>query len=94
MMRFSKRSKRGGDYLESLIGKKIEHFAYPYGSYNKDCIKVLNKLNYKSAVTVKTGGINMSNNLFELRRMSIDKGKMNFIVESLTKVGVMKWFNR
>ena len=77
-----------------MIGKKIYHFAYPYGNYDKNCIKILKKLDYKSAVTVKPGGIDMSSNIFELRRMSIDKGKMNFVIESLTRTGVMKWFER
>lgn len=74
-------------YLEDLSGEKINHFAAPYGRYNEDTIKILNELNFDTAVTVKRGNILNSKSLLELNRISIDKGKMNFIIDYLTRFG-------
>ncbi len=32
--------------LEDIVGYKITHFSYPYGRYNKDTIKIIDKIGY------------------------------------------------
>jgi len=84
--------KKGNDILEDITNKEIKHFAYPRGKYNSNSLEVLKDLNMKTATTVKSGFI--SKNYLELNRMSVDKGKMNFIVNSLTKQGIERYFYR
>jgi peptidoglycan/xylan/chitin deacetylase (PgdA/CDA1 family) len=46
--------------LESKIGKKIDHFAYPFGSHNevrKEQMEIVSKLNFKTVVTTRMGNI-------------------------------------
>ena len=61
--------------LESLLGKKIDHFAYPNGDYNSNIIGQLKKAKYKSAVTVNHGFNDVkSNSKYEIKRIIVGKG--------------------
>lgn len=42
-------------YLESELGRDIQHFAYPFGSYNNSTKAILKKLNFKSACSSRKG---------------------------------------
>tara|TARA_B100000579_G_C22746006_1_gene811541 strand:- start:356 stop:1249 length:894 start_codon:yes stop_codon:yes gene_type:complete len=61
-------------FLEKIIKKKVDTFCYPYGgklSYNKNTLRVLKKLKFKSAFVVNYRDItknDIQNNLFELPR--------------------------
>lgn len=83
---------QGNNILKDILKKDIKHFAYPRGKYNDSSIEVLKALDMQTATTVKSGFV--SENYLELNRMSVDKGKMNFIINSLTKQGIMRYFNR
>lgn len=41
--------------LEQIIGKRIEHFAYPHGDFNDDTLSILKELGIKTAVKVNGG---------------------------------------
>jgi peptidoglycan/xylan/chitin deacetylase (PgdA/CDA1 family) len=60
--------------LEEITKKEVLIFAYPYGLkgyYNRDSIRLVQKEDYKCAVSLK-GGINtLKTNKFDLRRMGI-----------------------
>lgn len=58
--------------IEHNLNKKCLSFAYPWGSFNKNIIKILKELGFNSAVTVKYGFANKNSNLYELPRNSID----------------------
>lgn len=46
-------------------------FAYPFGQYNTDTIKILKELGFTSAVTTKTGYVNIGDDLYQLNRFGV-----------------------
>ena len=48
-------------FKKNKIFNKSLSVAYPYGSYNKDTIKLLKKYNIKFALTTKIGSVNTKN---------------------------------
>jgi peptidoglycan/xylan/chitin deacetylase (PgdA/CDA1 family) len=38
--------------LEALLGRPVEHFAYPYGDFTADTVRVVRDAGFRSAVTV------------------------------------------
>ena len=42
-------------FLEKKLGKKIKYFAYPYGSYTKNIVKIARKYGYKGLFTINYG---------------------------------------
>ena len=57
--------------LEKDFGVKINHFCYPYGSFNSTTEKIIKISGYKSAVTVTRGVETSDSNLFCLSRVFI-----------------------
>lgn len=74
-------------FLESLLDKEIEHFTFPYGDFNEDCIIELEKVGYKSSSNTIPRNINNFKkvDLFNLPRYVVknDFTKNNFL--SMTK---------
>ncbi len=54
--------------LEAITGKKITHFAYPFGLWNKEAIPELKKRGFKSAYILSTSRDEV-NPLFTIRRI-------------------------
>jgi len=55
-----KEIKEANEKIESKIGKKIEHFAYPFGSGNevgKKEIEIVKSFNFKTVTTTRRGNI-------------------------------------
>ncbi|MDO8495004.1 MAG: polysaccharide deacetylase family protein, partial [bacterium] len=63
--------------LENQLGKSLPIFAYPYGRYNREVIEILRNQGFEAAFTVKTGRVHPGDNLFLLKRNSIDS-KVSF----------------
>lgn len=59
--------------LEKLLGKTCTLFAYPYGNYNEETVSVLRELGFSAAVTVGEGTLLHGDDLFRLKRNSIDR---------------------
>ena len=57
--------------LEKEFGVKINHFCYPYGSFDDSTEKIVKIAGYKSAVTVSRGVETNISNLFRLSRVFI-----------------------
>lgn len=57
------------DYMEESLGVKVESFAYPFGKYDEKIIEKVKEAGYKTAVTVDSGGIVKSDDLFRLKRV-------------------------
>jgi len=57
--------------LEKQFNCSIEHFCYPYGSYNNNIIDIVIKASYKTATTVDRGRANYKTHLLELPRIFI-----------------------
>ena len=58
--------------LEELLGKRIAHFAYPYGSYTTETESIIREHGFDSAVSVEEGTVRPQSDLFRLPRVSID----------------------
>lgn len=68
--------------LESHLGKKIDWFAYPYGSYNNFAISVVKDAGFKGAVSTIYSNIQTKDSLFLLPRIMANGmyGLDNFIM--------------
>lgn len=56
-------------FLEEEFNTEIYSFAYPYGSYDEESIKLIKKAGYTTAVTVDQGNTVTANNLYTLKRI-------------------------
>ena len=67
----TKEIKKSFNFLKKIYGKKEEFImCYPFGSYNKNTVKILKKFNFKMALTTKRKIANFSkDNKFELPRL-------------------------
>ena len=52
--------KKGKEYIEEIIGRKIQSFCYPWGAYNNDVITMVIKAGFEGARTVKLLEIKVS----------------------------------
>ncbi|WP_039954453.1 polysaccharide deacetylase family protein [Vibrio caribbeanicus] len=57
--------------LESMIGKRLTSFAYPYGSLNEDSKNIASKIGYQYAVATDSGPIHVHGDKFQIRRIAI-----------------------
>ena len=57
--------------LESMIGKKLTSFAYPYGSLNEDSKIITSKIGYQFAVATDSGPIETHSDKLQIRRIAI-----------------------
>ena len=57
--------------LESMIGKRLTSFAYPYGSLNEDSKNITSKIGYQYAVATDSGPIEVHGDEFQIRRIAI-----------------------
>ena len=67
--------------LETTFNTKVSSFAYPFGIYNAEDVKIIETSNYKSAVTTDEGVAN-ANRPFELKRIKAS-GKDSFFAFKL-----------
>jgi len=75
------------DFFKKKLNIDIESFAYPFGSYDDDCIQII-KNNYKYAVTTKPSRYNMDKfKNYEIPRISINSktSLFKFFLKTLTK---------
>jgi peptidoglycan/xylan/chitin deacetylase (PgdA/CDA1 family) len=82
-----KEIKISSQTLDSQLGKKMSVFAYPYGRYNKEVIEILRNQGFEAAFTVKTGRVHCGDNLFLLRRNSIDSKVSFAMFKGIVKSG-------
>ena len=59
-------------YLENLIKKPIEHFAYPSGKFNHSSLESVDEAGYKLAVTTNHKNITNKSPMFQLGRFQVD----------------------
>ena len=55
--------------IENIIGRKVEHFCYPAGSYNDRVLDEVKASGYQSAVTIRYGFIDRNTDLYQLKRI-------------------------
>ena len=61
------------EYLETLLTKSCELFAYPYGNHTDETVGIVRDRGFKAAVTVREGSVSSGADPLRLRRNSIDK---------------------
>ena len=61
------------DKLESIIGKKVDYFAYPFGEWKQAAIPELQKREYKAAFQL-AGKRDTADPLYTIRRMIVPGG--------------------
>ncbi|WP_297889842.1 polysaccharide deacetylase family protein [Sulfurihydrogenibium sp.] len=72
--------------LERLIGRKITHFAYPFGHYD-EVLKEVSKEFFKTAFTTEKNPIKPTTDLYTIPRYSIPKDMTSFLA-ILTKAKI------
>lgn len=57
--------------LESVIGKKLTSFAYPYGDLDKNSKEIAQELKFDFAVATNSGPVAFHQDLYQIRRIAI-----------------------
>ncbi len=74
--------------LEQIIGNKVVHFSYPFGSkvdYNKTTIELLKEYDFKSSVTTIPQSISSNQYTFELPRYYIGNWSIGRLMKQLNE---------
>jgi peptidoglycan/xylan/chitin deacetylase (PgdA/CDA1 family) len=71
--------------IEDHLGHKIDYFSYPTGGFNEDVKRFVQEAGYKAAVTTNRGKILFNQDLFELKRIHMSNGDMQYS-------GLIMWF--
>ena len=67
----SKEIKLSKMQLEDILEQEVKHFAYPYGLYDPEHLKIVEEAGYESACSTRSGFNRNNINLFELRRIEV-----------------------
>lgn len=59
-------------FLEKVIGKNVALFAYPYGSYSKETVRIAANENFSAAVTTNGNLVRLSSERMLLGRFLVD----------------------
>src|SRR5262249_13895447 len=72
--------------LERMVGARIEHFCYPYGSVNARIACQVEAAGYRSAVTTRSGPARASDERFLLPRVAVSgrRGLFKFALRTAT----------
>jgi peptidoglycan/xylan/chitin deacetylase (PgdA/CDA1 family) len=57
--------------LEDVLGRPVEHFAYPFGNYNDAVRDAVADAGYSSACSTRWGKRHTASDLFALRRVEV-----------------------
>lgn len=57
--------------LEDLLGRPVNSFAYPFGTFNNTVLDAVEKTGFKTACTTRPGFYNHKESPFEIRRVTI-----------------------
>jgi peptidoglycan/xylan/chitin deacetylase (PgdA/CDA1 family) len=57
--------------IEDMLGLPVTSFAYPYGSFNEACVKVVRRAGFKVACTTRTGWFGSEPDLMRVRRVAV-----------------------
>lgn len=71
--------------LEALIGKPVEHFAYPYGAFDETSLRLVKEAGYKSATSTIISTKNNLSNLHTLRRVRMGNLSISWFTAQLAK---------
>ena len=81
------------EYLETLLMKSCEFFAYPYGNHTDETVGIVRDMGFKAAVTVREGSVSSGVDPLRLRRNSIDK--LTTLTQFLGKISrSVDWYQK
>lgn len=63
--------KQSKQDLESLLGRPVDHFSYPHGSYNEDAIDVVEECGFRTALMAWGGVVRKGDFPFLLHRVEL-----------------------
>lgn len=63
--------KDGKMEIEGLVGKPVEHFAYPHGDYDSQTVEILRRLGFRTAVTCSGRNLRRDSQPLELDRVFV-----------------------
>ncbi|OGG80377.1 hypothetical protein A3A39_04295 [Candidatus Kaiserbacteria bacterium RIFCSPLOWO2_01_FULL_54_13] len=80
--------KKSKEAVERILVKQTRLFAYPYGNYTDETVRVAEECGFKAAVTVREGIVTSREKFLELPRNSVDrsttfvqfKGKVSSVI--------------
>ena len=81
--------QKGTEELEQKMNARIDHFAYPYGGYNKQVIDLINESKFLTAVTTKPGFIPFKKSYDNLTLPRIEFSHRNIDTESEKLEGLL-----
>jgi peptidoglycan/xylan/chitin deacetylase (PgdA/CDA1 family) len=72
--------------LRNMLGVPIEHFAYPFGAFTTEIIEWVRRAGYSSAVTVRPGVAQASDDRLRLPRILVngERGLWKFLLHVAT----------
>lgn len=79
--------------LASVIGKRPQFFAYPFGVRSASAERAVKAAGYEVAFGITEGTIHQGDNLFRLKRVQIDS-TMNFFLFRLRLTAAVDWNRR
>lgn len=71
--------------LESLIGKPVKHFAYPYGDFNDSAVKLVKEAGFETAASTIISTRNSESSRFTLRRVRIGNLPISWFAAQLAR---------
>ena len=86
--------------LEDLVGEPVEHFCYPYGSFDRSAVEAAREAGYQSAVTCLRGAAEPVDHPLVLPRKAISYGDnligyfWKLAVKNRPKPDLVAWRNR
>ncbi len=79
--------RNGKAYLDLLTDKPVQLFAYPYGSYTDETVRILDEAGIRLAVTTRAGAVTKSSQLLQVNRYQVADWDGDVFASRLTQ-----WF--
>lgn len=79
--------------IESILGKRIQSFAYPYGCTDKRVRRITRECGFTFGCGVYTGPPGFGDDFFDFRRLGINKntGILRFLIYLVTPYQYVEW---
>jgi peptidoglycan/xylan/chitin deacetylase (PgdA/CDA1 family) len=83
-------------HLESELGKRVDHLAYPHGSYTAAVRQLAGEVGYRSACSVRSGLSGADDDVLALRRVPVsgEDSLVDFLCRLRTAESVSQVFRR
>lgn len=65
-------------WLKNLIGKPVQHFAFPYGDYNVETFSVLKECDIKCSVAAWGGGVRKTGRVYDIPRVLVTENTIEY----------------